>query len=200
MPLAAPSHRLLLRSASGPSVRRPAPARSPMRTGLAAAVVLALAALTALTGCSIFMRSIEKPKASVRDVSVSAAGLGGISGQLQLDVTNPNGFGVPLSGIDWELAIGGARAVTGTVQLSQTIPARGVAPVATSLTVSATDALAVGSALAGGARGYTMKARLHFSTPVGEVSVDVEHSGTLAGGGGGGGVLGAAARGVLGRR
>jgi len=161
-------------------------------------VLSAVFALAALSGCSIFMRSIEKPQASVRDVSVSAAGLGGISGQLQLDVTNPNGFGVPLSGIDWQLSIGGARAVTGTVQLSQTIPARGVAPVATSLTVSATDAIAVGSVLAGGARGYSMKARLHFSTPVGEVSVDVEHSGTLAGGGGG--VLGAAARGVLGVR
>jgi LEA14-like dessication related protein len=146
----------------------------------------------------MFLRSIEKPKASVRDVSVSAAGLGGVSGELRLDVTNPNGFGVPLSGIDWELSIGGARAVTGTVQLSQTIPARGVAPVATSLTVSTRDAIAVGSALAGGARGYAMKARLHFSTPVGAVDVDVEHTGTLVGGGGGG--LGAAARGVLGLR
>jgi LEA14-like dessication related protein len=142
------------------------------------------------------MHSIEKPKASVRDVSVSAAGLGGVSGQLQLDVTNPNGFGVPLAGIDWQLSIGGARAVTGTVQLSQTIPARGVAPVATSLTVNAGDAIAVASALAGGARGYTVKARLHFSTPVGAVHVDVEHAGTLGGGGG----LGAAARGVLGLR
>lgn len=163
-----------------------------------AAALLALCA--ALSGCSLFMRSIEKPKASVRDVSVSAVGFGGVSGQLQLDVTNPNGFGVPLAGIDWELSIGGARAVTGTVQLSQTIPARGVAPVATSLTVAATDAIAVTSALAGGARGYTVKARLHFSTPVGQVDVDVEHAGTLGGGGGGGGGLGAAARGVLGLR
>lgn len=159
------------------------------------AILAALAAL-ALSGCSIFMRSIEKPQAAVRDVAVSAAGLGGISGQLALDVTNPNGFGVPLSGIDWQLAIGGARAVTGAVQLSQTIPARGVAPVVTSLTVAAADAIAVGAALAAGARGYTLKAHLRFSTPVGEVGVDVEHVGTLAGGGGG---LGAAARGVLGR-
>ena len=157
-----------------------------------------LAACAILSGCSIFMRSIEKPKASVRDVSISAVGFGGVSGQLQLDVTNPNGFGVPLAGVDWQLSIGGARAVTGTVQLSQTIPARGVAPVATSLTVDARDAIAVASALSGGARGYTVKARLHFSTPVGQVDVDVEHSGTL--GGGGGGVLGAAARGVLGLR
>ncbi|HWO26431.1 MAG TPA: LEA type 2 family protein [Kofleriaceae bacterium] len=160
--------------------------------------VLAACALLlgSLAGCSLFMHSIEKPKASVRDVSISAAGLGGVSGQLQLDVTNPNGFGVPLAGVDWELSIGGARAVTGTVQLSQTIPARGVAPVATSLTVAASDALAVAAALSGGARGYTVRARLHFSTPVGQLDVDVEHAGTLGGGGG----LGAAARGVLGLR
>jgi LEA14-like dessication related protein len=155
---------------------------------------VALVAFALLSGCSLFMHSIEKPQASVRDVSISAAGLGGVSGQMQLDVTNPNGFGVPLSGIDWELSLGGARAATGTVQLSQTIPARGVAPVQTSLTVNARDAIAVASALGGGARTYGVKARLHFSTPVGQLDIDVEHTGTLGGGGG----LGAAARGVLG--
>jgi LEA14-like dessication related protein len=169
-------------------------ASSPRRRWWSLALVAC--ALLSASGCSIFMRSIEKPKAAVRDVSLSAAGLGGVSGQLQLDVTNPNGFGVPLSGIDWELSIGGARAVTGAVQLSQTIPARGVAPVATSLTVNASDAIAVASALGGGARSYALKAKLHFSTPVGALSVDVQHTGTLGGGGG----LGAAARGVLGLR
>jgi LEA14-like dessication related protein len=157
---------------------------------------IALAAGAALSGCSMFMHSIEKPVASVRDVSLSSAGLGGVSGQLQLDVTNPNGFGVPLAGIDWQLSIGGARAVTGTVQLSQTIPARGVAPVAMALSVSTRDAIAVASALARGARGYEVKARLHFSTPVGQVDVEVEHAGTLGGGGG----LGAALPGALGLR
>ncbi len=161
----------------------------------AASWAIVLAVCAAASGCSMFMRSIEKPKASVRDVSLSSAGLGGVSGQLELDVTNPNGFGVPLAGIDWQLSIGGARAVTGTVELSQTIPARGVAPVATSLAVSTRDAIAVASALAGGARTYAVKARLRFSTPAGELSVDVEHAGTLGGGGRG---LGAAARGVLG--
>lgn len=158
---------------------------------------LLLVACAALSGCSMFMRSVEKPTASVRDVSISAVGFGEISGQLQLDVTNPNGFGVPLAGIDWELSIGGARAVTGTVQLSQTIPARGVAPVATSLTVGTRDAIAVSAALASGSRSYAMKARLTFSMQLGEVHVDVEHRGTLDGAGRG---IGAAARGVLGLR
>lgn len=160
------------------------------------ALLVAACALASGSGCSIFMRSIEKPKASVRDVSLSSAGFGGVSGHLQLDVTNPNAFGVPLSGIDWQLSVGGARAVTGTVQLSQTIPARGAAPIATSLAVSASDALAVASVLAAGARSYEVKARLHFSTPVGQVDVDVAHTGTLGGGGG----AASAVRGVLGLR
>src|SRR5437764_3689150 len=96
--------------------------------------VVILASL-ALGGCSLFMHSIERPSAKVRDVKVSAAGFSGLSGQIKLDVSNPNGFGVPLSGIDWQLKINGQRAATGNVQLSRTIPAHGVAPVETSLSI-----------------------------------------------------------------
>jgi LEA14-like dessication related protein len=149
---------------------------------LALAVVVPI--WVAVSGCSLFMRSIEKPSASVRDVSMSSAGFGGVTGELQLDVTNPNGFGVPLSGIDWQLAIGGARAVTGTVQLSQTIPARGVAPIRTALTIDVRDAAAVAAVLASGGRSYSVTAQLHFSTAVGQIDVEVRHAGTLGGGGG----------------
>ena len=127
----------------------------------------------------MFMHSIEKPQAKVRDVSIASAGFTGVTGQLHLDVTNPNGFGVPLSGIDWQLSIGGARAITGAAQLSKEIPAKGVAPIDTSLTIDARDAIAVGSALASGTRTYELRAKLHFSTPVGQIDVDVEHQGTL---------------------
>ena len=129
----------------------------------------------------MFMRSIEKPQAEVRDVSVTSAGFTGISGELALDVTNPNAFGVPLSGIDWQLSIGGARAVTGTVQLNQTIPARGVAPVNTTLAIGASDALAIGGVLARGARDYQLDVKLHFSTSVGQIDVDLAHRGSLGG-------------------
>lgn len=141
---------------------------------------LALAtSLSLATGCSLFMHSIEKPSATVRGVSMSAAGLGGVSGELALDVMNPNGFGVPLSGIDWQLSVGGTRAVTGSVQLSQTIPAKGVAPVTTSLTIATSDAIVVGTVLARGARDYQLTAKLHFSTSVGQIDVDVTQSGQL---------------------
>jgi hypothetical protein len=50
-----------------------------------------------LSACSMFMRSMERPTARVRDVSISSAGFGGVTGQLELDVSNPNNIGVPLS-------------------------------------------------------------------------------------------------------
>jgi len=127
----------------------------------------------------MFMRSIEKPTATVRQVSVSSVSFAGATGELALDVMNPNSFGVPLSGIDWQLSIGGARAVTGSVQLSQTIPAKALAPVVTSLSISATDAVAVASVLARGAHDYRIDVSLHFSTQVGQVDVAVNHTGEL---------------------
>lgn len=133
----------------------------------------------------MFMHSIEKPKAEVRDVSVSSAGFSGVTGELRVDVMNPNGFGVPLAGIDWQLSVGGARAVTGSVQLSQTIPAKGVAPVVTSLSIGALDAALVAQRLASGARDYKIHAVLKFSTNIGQVDVTIDHAGELGSGGGG---------------
>jgi LEA14-like dessication related protein len=133
----------------------------------------------ALGGCSMFMHSMERPSAKVRDIKVSTAGFTGVSGEIKLDVSNPNSFGVPLSGIDWELKINGARAATGNVHMSRTIPAHGVAPVETSLAIRTSDALALASTLAGGARDYEVDAQLHFSTPVGQLDVDVKGNGEL---------------------
>ncbi|HVK76224.1 MAG TPA: LEA type 2 family protein [Kofleriaceae bacterium] len=147
--------------------------------------LLALAALALLaSACSFFTRSIEKPTADVRAVSLSTLSLSSVEGELRLDVANPNGFGVPLSSLQWELSIGGARAVTGAVELSQTIPARGTAPVVTTLRIDPRDAAAVAAQVARGSRGYKLGARLTFTTPVGAIAVDVVHEGTLAGAGG----------------
>lgn len=144
---------------------------------------LAIATLCALCGCSMFMHSIERPKATVRGAQLQVAGTSGVSGQLQVDVMNPNDFGVPLSGLDWQLSIGGVRAVTGSVSLSQTIPARGVVPITTSLAIATSDAIAVVQAIAGGARDYELDGTLHFATPVGELSVDLHYRGTVSAGG-----------------
>lgn len=136
--------------------------------------------LALVTGCSLFMHSMERPTATVRNVSVASAGFGGVTGQLQVDVMNPNSFGVPLSEIDWQLSVGGSRAATGQVSLQQTIPAQGVSPITTTLSISTMDAVMVAAALGSGAHTYTLDAHFHFSTAVGPLDVEVQKSGELA--------------------
>ncbi len=147
-----------------------------MRSSLVVCVTL-IALVVA--GCSMFLKSIEKPGAEVRTVAVASAGFTGVAGELALDVSNPNAFGVPLSGIEWQLSIGDARAVTGSVQLSQTIPAKGIAPVKTALAIQAQDAVAVAALIARGTRSYRLRARLTFATQFGPLAVDVDHTGEL---------------------
>lgn len=144
-------------------------------------LLIALTCL-ALAACSMFMRSMERPTAKVRDVSMTSAGFRGATGTLVLDVSNPNNVGVPLSAVHWQLSLGGARAVTGDVRISQTIPARGVAPVTTSLTIDALDGAFAVAALARGARDYQLTARLTFSTAIGPLEVELQHTGTLGAG------------------
>jgi len=55
-----------------------------------------------------------------------------------------------------------------------------VAPVTTSLSIGLLDAAQVATVLASGGRDYQLDARLHFSTSVGQLDVDVHKTGTLA--------------------
>lgn len=144
---------------------------------------LYLACIVALAGagaCAHLPNPIEKPTAEVREVWVSSASMSGMRGQVDLDVFNPNGFGVPLSRVDWELSIGTVTAMTGSFSLSAEIPARATAPVSVDLHIDARDAIAVARSLGLGERNYTLRAVLHFSTRVGPVDVDIAHTGHIS--------------------
>ena len=142
-------------------------------------VVVVLVSIFATSGCAFFNKTVEKPTAQVRAVSVSTVSFTGIDGEVALDIQNPNSFGVPLSAIDWQLSVGGAQAVDGRIELSQTIPAKGTAPVNAALHIDARDAIAVAGELSRGTRTYQLNARLHFSTAIGPISVDVTGTGEL---------------------
>ena len=142
-------------------------------------VVVVLLSIFATSGCAFFGKTVEKPTAQVRAVSVGSVSFTGIDGEVALDIQNPNGFGVPLSAIDWQLSVGGAHAVDGRIELSQTIPAKGSAPVVAALHIDARDAIAVAGELSRGTRTYQLHARLHFSTAIGPLSVDVTGTGEL---------------------
>jgi LEA14-like dessication related protein len=141
--------------------------------------LLALALVSLVGGCALLAQRVERPTAEVRGVAVTSVSMTGIDGEIALDIQNPNGFAVPLSSIDWQLSVGGHRAVTGRIELSQTIPARGTAPVRATLRVGVVDAAVVSAALARGERGYELDAKLTFSTRLGAIDVAVHGQGEL---------------------
>jgi LEA14-like dessication related protein len=135
--------------------------------------------LLLLSGCALFTHPIEKPTAQVRNVAVSSVSFTGIDGTIDLDVQNPNVFGVPLAEIDYQLSVGGARAVSGRIDLSETIPAKAAAPVHATLHIDAADALEVGEKIAAGSRDYQLAAKLTFTTQLGDVAVSIAQDGQL---------------------
>jgi hypothetical protein len=132
-----------------------------------------------IAGCGLLGKQLEKPSVHVDGVAIADVSWNGARGSLDLTVTNPNAIGLPLSKIDWQLAVHGDHAVSGSIDLHQEIPAKGSAPVQTALSIATSDVIHVAPHLAAGARDYRLSARLHFSTTLGDLSVDVVHDGTL---------------------
>lgn len=149
----------------------------PLAVSVGMRLLLILACLV-LPACFL-THPIEKPNVTVTGVAVSSVMFTGIEGTIDLDVQNPNSFGVPLSLIEWELSVGGAHAVSGRIELSQTIPAKGIAPVTAALRIGMADAVAVAAEISGGTRDYTLSARFTFTSSFGSVTVDVVHQGEL---------------------
>ncbi len=145
-----------------------------MRTPVA---ITALLALVAVAGCNRLQP--KKPTLDVRGVAIGSVSFSGITGSLTVEVTNPNDFGVPLAAVDWQLSVGGARAVTGSVTLSNTIPANGSTTVEISLSIAALDAVHVARKLSAGQRNYQIDGVMHFNAPIGRIDVSFSGSGDL---------------------
>jgi LEA14-like dessication related protein len=141
-----------------------------------APLLAAAVALFAAAGC---LRPLEKPTVKVDTVDVHSVTLRGMTGRMALDIFNPNQVSLPLKAVDWELSIGGARAVRGRVDLSASIPAMGTAPVAVQMHVDSMDAVQVAKRLAAGAREYRVEGTLIFDTQLGNLSVAFAGTGDL---------------------
>jgi len=135
--------------------------------------------ITLLSACAGFGTPVEKPKVDVRGVSVESINLTRLSGHVDLDVFNPNSFGVPLRSGTWSLSVAGDQAVSGQFDLANSIPAKATAPVRASLHLDAADALAVGTAITRGERRYVLSGTLRFETKLGPIEVEFQHEGEL---------------------
>ncbi len=149
-------------------------------TAAAIARVLTAAFLLALlTGCPGLTQPLEKPTVSFRGVALGSVGLSGITATAGFSIYNPNALGLPLRAVDWEFSVGGSAPVRGRVDLSETIPAKGTAPVDVTFRIGPATAVSMASRISSGARDYRLSGVLHFQTSLGQVAVNIDHSGSL---------------------
>ena len=136
MPAPVPDDRLASRLAPGPAPARPRrrgarPHAPPGGTlGRAARAVAAAALATALAGCAALSGAKPEPPvvsvASVRPLNLS---LSKQRLRFRLLVENPNGFDLPLEGLDFVATLGGDRVARGSSDEDVLIPANGSAEV-----------------------------------------------------------------------
>lgn len=138
-----------------------------------------LLSLLVSPACAPLLSSMEKPEVDVQDVRIDEISWSGLEGRINLLVFNPNSFGVPLERCDWSIAVGGARAVSGSFDLAETIPAKRSMPVVTTLRLDTQDATRIAARLAAGDRSYRLTGRLYFSTRLGVVTVELAHEGRI---------------------
>jgi LEA14-like dessication related protein len=135
-----------------------------------------------VAGCG----SVQQPTARFRSADVGAASADGFRINFGVDVGNPNGFELPISGAKYKLALGGVPVIDDTANPSGSVPAKGSLPVTIPVALSFEKLLSAEKSLvaSGGNVPYEFDGELDFSAgmlkSLGQsVKVPLKFSGTL---------------------
>ena len=133
-------------------------------------------------GCAAL--NVQKPTAAVTGMAVRGVDADGFTLDFAVDVTNPNGFALPVSAADYQLGIGGVAVLDGEASPDRSIPARGTLGVTLPVTVGFENLLKAEQAIrdSGGNVPYDLAGGLSFDTGsplTGKVRVPLRYSGTL---------------------
>jgi LEA14-like dessication related protein len=133
-------------------------------------------------GCAAL--NVQKPTAAVTGMAVRGVDADGFTLDFAVDVSNPNGFTLPLSDADYTLGVGGVEVLDGKASPNRSIPANGTLAVAVPVTVAFENLLKAETAIrdSGGNVPYDLAGGLSFDTGsplAGKVRVPLRYSGTL---------------------
>ena len=149
-------------------------------------LVLGLLLLGVTTvGCSTLQIAtglgLKEPEVSLDTLSVKNVSLTSMKIVARLNVSNPNKFGVEVSGYDYSLEVGSWPVVDGRVKESFSLPAGGGATIEVPLEIGFGNALGAGvDLLAGGGLGYTLKMTVEIASPFGPVSIPLTREGRIS--------------------
>ncbi|MFO0582265.1 MAG: LEA type 2 family protein [Anaeromyxobacter sp.] len=148
-----------------------------------AAAALALATLAGCAGLKdLAAAAFTKPKLDFKGAVVEGLDLEGATIGLQVDLTNPNGFGLDVARVGWTLDAENTRVATGDMPGGLAIPAKGTAPLTIPVRLRWKDVpgiLNLFTSRHADGLGYKAAATVGVNTPIGVVELPVSHAGTV---------------------
>lgn len=98
-----------------------------------------LAALMVLAGCAAVLAScasVMPPKVTLNSVEIDGLSLDGVELLLNVDVSNPNGFGANVGRLEYKVDVDGTEMANGRMPQEVFVPAGGSAQIAIPFTVT----------------------------------------------------------------
>ncbi len=146
--------------------------------------LVALLSLTLITsGCASL--NLKRPTAQVTGMSVADVNATGFTMNFDVSVTNPNSVTLPLSAVDYELAIGGTKLLEGKTRPQASIGGGETRTVALPVAVTFENLLKAEKIIASSGANipYALSGGLTFDSGlpvIGQMRVPLSHEGTLA--------------------
>ena len=148
---------------------------------LALALLLPLAA----AGCAglqdLARAAFKDPKLTFRSATIQSLDLEGATVGFLFDLENPNGFGVDVAHIGYQVEAEGTRVAAGDLPGGLSVKANGTSPVTFPVRVRFGDVPGIVHLLGSGkdAIAYRLSGALGVKTPVGVVDLPLSHAATL---------------------
>jgi LEA14-like dessication related protein len=144
---------------------------------------LLIVGLLGMTGCETIesMTKSKLPTVKASDAKIAAANFSAIDFLIDLEVQNPNAFGLSLSGFDYDLQINDDSFLTGTKTDALRLEANQSSTIAIPMSLPLQDlATKIPDILKQDTFDYAFAAQLQFNMPlVGMINVPIRKIGTL---------------------
>jgi LEA14-like dessication related protein len=165
----------------GPDVRRTPTSKPLLRRGLAAGLIVLVAAVAGCSNLAELARSVPRPTAAVEGARIEGFSLNSLTLALDLRIDNPLTVDVPLVDADLRLASAGAEFLRGNFPLQGLVPAGGSHRVTVPVRVDLVQTLRTLSAVRPGqVVPYRAELDLSIDVPVtGVIALPLAHEGGL---------------------
>ncbi len=151
------------------------------RSGSFVRILCAVAIVAAFAGCSLFRGIGLTPKANVQGLHLEDVGLTSATLVVDVQVQNPYGVALPVTGLDYKVTSQGRKFLDGKIDLNDNIPAGQSMLLPIPLKVPYLALLeAIGSIKSGSTLKYGADLGLHVATPaIGSIRIPMKHSGEI---------------------